>query len=199
MSRLPKALKVLLPLGAVGGAVAMGRSVSRQRSNPEPFPAARARFLDTGLARRGAAKLIDRRDVAPGMRVLDVGAGIGRISIPLAAKVGPEGEVVALDVQQAMLDQLVKHAADVGVTNIRTICAPAGAGAMEEAAFDQALLVAVVGEIPPGQRLAAIREIRKALKPDGILYVFEGIADPHYQSSKALSHLARHAGLPNLR
>src|SRR6058998_3755979 len=109
MARLPRMLKVLVPLGAVGGAVAMTRSILRQRSNPEPFPVARASFLDSRLARRGATKLVDRLDVAPGMRVLDVGAGIGRVSIPLAAKVGPEGEVVALDVQEAMLDQLVKH------------------------------------------------------------------------------------------
>src|SRR5256885_17004514 len=114
MGRLPKMLKVLLPLGAIGGAVAMSRSISRQRRNPQPFPAARASFLDSRLARRGAAKLIDRLHVAPGMRVLDVGAGTGRVTIPVAARVGPGGEVVAIDGQQEMLDHLVKRAAYAG-------------------------------------------------------------------------------------
>lgn len=194
MARLAKMLKVLVPLGMAGGAAAMGRSVLRERRNPEPFPASRAAFLDTPLARRGAEKLIDELRVTPGMRVLDVGAGIGRLSIPLAEKVGPTGEVVALDVQQEMLDQLTKRAADAGVTNIRTIRAAAGDGAIEDTDFDRALLVAVLGEIPPDRRPAALREIRNALGPDGVLYIFEGIGDPHVQSRNAITRLAVNAG-----
>jgi ubiquinone/menaquinone biosynthesis C-methylase UbiE len=194
MSRVAKMLKVLIPLAAAGGAVAMGRSILRERRNPEPFPAQRARFLDSGVARRGAAKLIDKLDVAPGMRVLDVGAGIGRICIPLAARVGPGGEVVALDVQQEMLDQLGTRAREAGVTNVRTIRAPAGEGAVEGNRFDRALLIAVLGEIPADRRLPALREIRAALKPDGILYVFEGIADPHFQTPGVVARLGADAG-----
>lgn len=40
----------LVPLGAAGGAVALGRSVRHQRRNPEPFPAARAGMLEPALA-----------------------------------------------------------------------------------------------------------------------------------------------------
>jgi len=91
---------VLVPLGAFGGAVALGRSIRRQRRNPGPFPAARAGMLDNPLARRQAERIVQLLDLAPGMRVLDVGAGVGRFSIPIAAKVGPNGDVVALDIQQ---------------------------------------------------------------------------------------------------
>ena len=81
-----------------------------------------------------------------------------------------------------------------GVTNIRTVRAPAGEGALEKNTFDRALLVAVLGEIPADGRLPALREIREALKPDGILYVLEGPVDPHYQTRKAVAHLGGEAG-----
>jgi len=194
MSRMRSAVKFLLPLGAAGAAVALGRSVLRERRNPEPFPAARARMLESPLVRRQTAKIAESLDLAPGMRVLDVGAGIGRLSVPVATRVGPQGEVVALDIQQEMLDILDKHAAEAGVTNIRMVRAPAGEGGLEKNAFDRALLVAVLGEIPADRRLAALREIREALKPDGILYVLEGPVDPHYQTRKAVARLGGEAG-----
>jgi hypothetical protein len=51
-----------------------------------------------------------------------------------------------------------------------------------------------LGEIPADRRLAALREIREALKPDGILYVLEGPVDPHYQTRKAVARLGGEAG-----
>jgi ubiquinone/menaquinone biosynthesis C-methylase UbiE len=194
MARIRSALRMLVPLVAVGGAVVVGRSIVRQRRHPEPFPATRARVLDNPLARRQAEGFLDALDVGPGMRVLDAGAGIGRLTIPLAARVGPEGEVVALDIQQEMLEGLEKRAADAGVTNVRTLRSAAGEGTLERSGFDRALLVAVLGEIPPDRRVPALREIREALQPGGILYVIEGPGDPHYQSRKAVARLGADAG-----
>jgi ubiquinone/menaquinone biosynthesis C-methylase UbiE len=112
------------------------------------------------------------------MRVLDVGAGIGRFSIPIAARVGPNGEVVALDIQQEMLESLAKRASEAGLANIRTLRAAAGEGSVDASVFDRALLVAVLGEIPPQRRVPALREIYEALKPHGVLYVIEGRSIP---------------------
>lgn len=199
MARIRTAIKVLAPLAAVAGGVAMVRSVLRQRRHPDPFPAQRARMLDNRLAHRQALKAVGMLDLTPGMRVLDLGAGIGRFSIPIAQRVGPDGEVVALDIQQEMLDILEKRAADAGVANIRTLRAAAGEGAVEEAAFDRAVLVAVLGEIPHETRVAALREIADGLKPDGILYVSEVPGDPHFQIPRAVARLGAEAGLRVLR
>src|SRR5256885_15327780 len=98
MRRMRSALRFLLPLGAAGAALALGRSVLHQRRNPEPFPAERARLLESPFARRQTARILGNLDLAPGMRVLDVGAGVGRLSVPVATRVGAQGEVVALDI-----------------------------------------------------------------------------------------------------
>jgi ubiquinone/menaquinone biosynthesis C-methylase UbiE len=62
----------------------------------------------------GPARLVERLDLALGMRVLDAGCGPGRLIIPLAKTVGPPGEVVALDGQREMLEKLEKRAARRG-------------------------------------------------------------------------------------
>lgn len=55
--------------------------------------------------------------VRPGMSVLDVGCGMGWFSIPMARWVGDQGRVLAVDLQQQMLDVLRRRAASAGVAH----------------------------------------------------------------------------------
>jgi len=93
-----------------------------------------------------------------------------------------------------MLESLEKRAGEVGLTNIRTLRAAAGEGSVDKNVFDRALLVAVLGEIPPEWRVPALREIYDALKPGGILSVIEGPVDPHYLTRKSVARLGADAG-----
>lgn len=159
-----------------------------------PCPAWLAWFLENPYTETfaGSRQILDRLDLRPGMRVLDVGAGPGRLTIPAAKCVGPQGEVVALDVQAAMLDTLRARAAAQGLDNIRTIERPMSAGVLESDTFDRAWLVLVLGEIP--NRAEALQEIYAALKPGGILSVTEMLPDPHYQRRATVVQLAEAAG-----
>ena len=53
--------------------------------------------------------------VQPGYNVIDVGAGMGYFSIPLAKLVGLSGHVTAVDIQAKMLSVLSKRAKRSGV------------------------------------------------------------------------------------
>jgi ubiquinone/menaquinone biosynthesis C-methylase UbiE len=53
--------------------------------------------------------------IRPGMRVLDVGCGMGFGSINAAKLTGPTGSVVSVDVQPEMLEVLKRRAVDAGV------------------------------------------------------------------------------------
>lgn len=53
--------------------------------------------------------------VRPGMTVLDIGCGLGFNSLGLAELVGPSGTVIALDIQQKMLDGVMRRARKRGL------------------------------------------------------------------------------------
>jgi len=149
--------------------------------------------LDNPFTRTNrAAAIIEHLDPRPGMAVLDLGCGPGRLAIPLAGRVGHDGRVVAVDLQAGMLDRVRHKAKAAGAENIELLHAGAGEGKLERGRFDRALLVTVLGEIP--DRLAALKEVFEALKPGGLLVVTEVIFDPHFQRRSTIRRLATEAG-----
>ena len=103
---------------------------------------------------------LDALAIRPGMVVADVGAGTGYMSLRLAKRVGPSGQVYANDIQPEMLRRLRENAARAGLPNIE----PAGR-------IDLALLVDVYHEFSKPRQM--IDKIREAMKPDGRLVLLE--------------------------
>lgn len=166
------------------------RFASRRASLP--CPAWMAWLLELGEPLMNSKRTIDALQVARGMHVLDAGAGAGRVSVQLAEMVGPEGEVVAVDIQPRMLEKTLERAKRLGLSNIRTHCLRLGTGALAPDRFDRAVLVTVLGEIP--EQVAALREIREALRPGGLLAVTEVFPDPHYQFRSSVVRRLEEAG-----
>ena len=88
--------------------------------------------------------------IRKGAKVADIGAGVGYFTWRLAARVGPQGKVYAVDIQQAMLDQLRKNMAG---------------------RIDLALLADIYHEFSQPQKM--LRAIRAALAPDGRMVLLE--------------------------
>ena len=57
--------------------------------------------------------------IAPGMRVLDLGTGLGHVALMLAEMVGPSGSVVAIDQSAAAIEVAAERAAAAGASNVR--------------------------------------------------------------------------------
>jgi ubiquinone/menaquinone biosynthesis C-methylase UbiE len=149
--------------------------------------------LDNPFTRTNRAQvIIEQLDVAPGMYVLDVGCGPGRLTIPLARAVGENGCVVAIDVQAGMLERARERAEAAKLTNIRFVRAAIERGTLERGCADRAVLVTVLGEIP--DRAAALAEIFAGLKPGGIVSVTEVVFDPHFQRQATVRQVASAAG-----
>ena len=168
------------------------RLLSRHHSTPCPYWLAPLLENPYMNAVAGSAVILQRARIQPGMAVLDVGAGPGRLSVPAAQRVGPEGRVVAFDVQPAMLARLNQAKAAAGVSNLQAVLGDAGKRSLPPGPFDRVLLVTVLGEI--ADQRGALAEILKLLKPGGLLSVTEVLPDPHYQSRTRVRRLAEGAG-----
>lgn len=139
-----------------------------------------------------AATIIEHLDLQPGIAVLDVGCGPGRVMVPVAKQVGAQGSVTAMDIQTGMLERAKEKAEAEGLRNIRYLCAGAGEGKLGRDQFDRALLVTVLGEIP--NREAALKEIFDSLKPGGMLSITEIVFDPHFQRRPVVTRLIEAVG-----
>jgi SAM-dependent methyltransferase len=188
----------------VAGTLVVALAFLRQRRRPIPHPPPLTFLFENPVvgAVVGPEVLIERLNLAPGMRVLDAGCGPGRLTIPLARAVGPTGEVVALDGQRAMLAKLEERLDAEGITNVKPLRAGLGEGALR-GPFDRAVLAMVLGEVR--DREAAVGELYAALGPGGILSVTEVFGDPDYRRPPTVRRevevagfrlVERHGGFP---
>ena len=108
-----------------------------------------------------------------GMAVMDFGCGMGFFAIPMARLVGNCGRVVAVDLQQKMLDALRKRAAKAGVADrIHTHRCQRDSLGMETT-VDFVLAFYSVHEVPDPRRLFS--EIHDCLRQQGKLLVVEPV------------------------
>ena len=179
---------------AVIGALIVALAFLRQRRRPIPHPPPLTFLFENPLVELfvGRDALIGRLRLAPRMRVLDAGCGPGRLTVPIARAVGPDGDVVALDGQRAMLEKLERRISEEGLENVKTLHAGLGEGKVEEGGFDRVLLAMVLGEVR--DRAAAARELHAALVPGGILSVTEVFGDPDYRRPRTVRREVEPAG-----
>ncbi len=148
-----------------------------------PVPAFVGSFLDSDYRRaiQPAAQIIQRSGIRPGMTVLEVGCGSGAYTTFIARTVGETGEVHALDIQPAMLDQIaqkLQQPENQDIKNIHLHEASAYEMPFADETFDVVYMITVLQEIPDRKR--ALTEARRVLKPGGKLAITEFLPDPDY-------------------
>jgi ubiquinone/menaquinone biosynthesis C-methylase UbiE len=163
------------------------------RKNPSACPYSQRFWVEAPhpfITRERLAEILEPR---PGERLLEVGPGTGYYSLPVASQLGPDGRLDVLDVQQEMLDHTQRRGAEQGISNIEPARADAREMPYPDATFDGAFLVTVLGEIP--DQGAALRELRRVVKPGGRIVVGELFGDPHMVTHAALRDRAAESSL----
>ena len=159
-----------------------------------------------------------RMNLAPGHKVLDLGCGVGGATLLLAELTGPTGLAAGLDVSSALIDVATRRTVnrpgiEFGVGDACGIPYPDGF-------FDVARSERVFLYLP--DRLAAIREMKRVVKPGGRVCLMDTDFDataiysaklaltrkmtsiiaasmPNPNSARDLPALARQAGLKDVK
>jgi len=118
--------------------------------------------------------------VGPGQTVADIGCGMGYFIIPLARLVGPEGRVLAIDLQEKMLAGVRRRAARAGVSGRVQSCQASPARLGVAWPVDFVLTFWMVHEIPDQARF--LREVHALLRPGGTWL----LAEPPIHVTKAV-------------
>lgn len=106
-----------------------------------------------------------------GMRLLDCGCGVGSITLDLAEAVAP-GEVVGVDLDAGQLAEARAGSEARGLTNVRFEVADAYALPFPGESFDAAVAHTLL--IHLRDPLRAVRELRRVLRPGGIVAIADG-------------------------
>lgn len=112
-----------------------------------------------------SAQLLDSAALAPGARVLDLACGIGEPALSAAARVGPGGQVTAVDLAPTMVALARDRARQAGLGNVTFHEMDAAAPDFPAASFD--VVLSRWGLMFVADFDATARRIRKLLVPGG--------------------------------
>ena len=125
---------------------------------------------DTREAEERLGALLDALDLKPGMCVADIGAGSGRLTVPMARRVAP-GTAYANDIQPEMLAFLEARARTEGLANLKGILGDTADTMLPAGTVDLVLMVDAYHEFDHPWEMT--RSIARALKPGGRVALVE--------------------------
>lgn len=127
-------------------------------------------LMSLGLHRAWKAYTVMVADVKPGQRVLDIAGGTGDLARAFAAKVGPTGEVVHTDINEAMLRAGRDRLLDAGVV-LPTLVCDAERLPFASDSFDRVSVAFGLRNMTRKEQ--ALAEMNRVLRPGGKLLVLE--------------------------
>lgn len=94
------------------------------------------------------AIMLQQLELAPGQRVLEIGAGTGYNAALLSHLVGRRGHVTTIDIDREIARQARTHLRSAGCGRVRVLAADGGFGHQEGAPYDRIIATASCWQIP---------------------------------------------------
>jgi ubiquinone/menaquinone biosynthesis C-methylase UbiE len=137
--------------------------------------------------RRSDWAIMERADVAPGDRVLDVGTGPGYLALAASRLVGSRGAAVGIDASPEIIERARQLASRKGAT-VEYQVATAASLPFEDGSFDAVINRLVLHHLPGELKTQALAEMLRVLRPGGRLLV----ADMASKAARGSHHLTAH-------
>lgn len=115
--------------------------------------------------------LITGLELKPGLKVADLGAGSGVISSLMAPKVLPDGQIIAIEIQDAMIEKLERLKTKEKLQHLTIIRGTVSDPKLAPLSVDLVLMVDVYHEFQDPENM--LRAISRALKPRGRIALVE--------------------------
>ena len=132
------------------------------------------------------AIMLDQLGLEPGHRVLEIGTGSGYNAAVMSAVVGPQGQVVSIDIDPELVQRSRASLAEAGYDRVTLLCADGGFGDPARAPFDRIIVTAGAWDIAP----AWLEQVA----PEGLLVLPLSIRG--IQLSVALQRIQQHSSGP---
>jgi SAM-dependent methyltransferase len=111
-------------------------------------------------------RLFREAGIGPGQRVLDLGSGVGDVSLIAARLVGPSGEVVGIERDERSLARAAARMAEAGLRNVSFTRSDA-AQIPRDKSFDAAVGRYILCFLP--DPVAVLRSVSQLVRPGGVL------------------------------
>lgn len=120
-------------------------------------------------------EIVAAMGISPGARVADLGAGTGYMLPHLSSAVGEAGEVLAVDVEPAMVRYLEQAITAAGWNNVRAVQAQPDDPNVAAGSLDGVVTVNVWHHISDRPRYAAT--LLEAVRPGGVVLIVDFLAE----------------------
>jgi len=119
--------------------------------------------------------------IEAGERVIDIGCGAGTDSLIAAGKVGPDGQVIGVDMTERMLEKARRARAEAGFDQVEFRYGYGEDLPVPDGWADVIISNGVLNLMP--DKSAALQEMNRALKPDGRLQIADIIVEKEVPTS----------------
>ena len=167
-----------------------------RKIHPFPIPAFMTSVIDNSIRRRFIQKphlIAERVNLEPGMKVIEIGPGKGNYTKAVASRILPDGIVHAIDIQERVINRLKQRLEKDMIKNIIPMINDVYNLTFENESIDRIFAIGCLPEIP--NPVQALMELKRVLKPEGIISFSELFIDPDYPLRRTEKKWAKEAGL----